>query len=267
MPSSSNNRKARYGGWALVTGGSSGIGRGFAEVLAKDGFDVVLVARDQAKLAETAGDLAARYGVKTRIVAQDLAVPGAARKVFDAVGDIDVGVLVNNAGTGWIGRFDKQPLENHTRLVALHCTAPVELTALLLPRLQARSRSAVVLVASAGGYVPLPYYAVYSGTKAFLATWGEALAAELEGGSVDLLVVAPGDVKTNFQAVAGEMSTRWMSVEAVVTESLAALGRKTVIVPGWGDRLSVLLTRFLPRRALIKIVAGRQRAQTPVDRR
>jgi len=267
MPSSSNSSKARYGGWALVTGGSSGIGRGFAEALAKDGFDVVLVARSEDKLRDAAAQLANRHGVNTRVLVQDLALPGAARRVVDAVSDLDVGVLVNNAGTGWIGRFDRQPLENHSRLVALHCTAPVELTALMLPRLQSRARSAVLLVASAGGYVPLPYYAVYSGTKAFLATWGEALAAELEGGNVDLLVVAPGDVKTNFQAVAGEMSTRWMSVEAVVAESLAALGRKTVIVPGFGDRMSVLLTRFLPRRALIRIVARRQRAQTPADRR
>jgi short-subunit dehydrogenase len=267
MPSSSSSTKSRYGGWALVTGGSSGIGLGFADALAKDGFDLVLVARSEDKLREAATELAARHGAKTRVVVQDLAAAGAAQRVFEAVRDLDVGVLVNNAGTGWIGRFDRQPLDNHTRLVALHCTAPVELTALMLPRLQARARSAVVLVASAGGYVPLPYYAVYSGTKAFLATWGEALAAELEGGSVDLLVVAPGDVKTNFQAVAGEMSTRWMSVEAVVSESLAALGRKTVVVPGWGDRLSVLLTRFLPRRTLIRIVANRQRAQTPADRR
>ena len=267
MRSSSSDLKSRYPGWALVTGASSGIGFGFAEALAKSGFDVVLVARSEAKLKEAAAALSTRHKIRTRVVVQDLAVAGAAQRVLDAVSDLDIGILVNNAGTGWIGRFDRQPLENHTRLVALHCTAPVELTALLLPHMQARGRGAVVLVSSAGGYVPLPYYAVYSGTKAFLATWGEALAAELEGGGIDLLVVAPGDTKTNFQAVAGEMSTRWMTVDAVVAESLAALGRKTVVVPGWADKVSVILTRFLPRRTLIRIVAARQRAQTPADRR
>jgi hypothetical protein len=250
-----------------VTGGSSGIGLGFAHALAKRGLDVVLVARSEAKLREAQREIESANRVKTRIVVQDLAVPGAAKKVADAVADLDVGLLVNNAGTGWIGRFELAPAGSHTQLVALHCTAPVELTALLLPRMRQVGKGAVIFVSSAGGYVPLPYYAVYSGTKAFLATWGEALAAELEGSGIDVLVVAPGDTKTNFQAVAGEMSTRWMTVDAVVAESLEGLGRKTVVVPGWADKLSLMLTRFLPRRALIRIVAARQRAQTPADRR
>lgn len=267
MRSSSSELRARYPGWALVTGGSSGIGLGFAHALAKRGFDIVLVARSEAKLREAQREIESAHGVKARVVVQDLAEPGAAQKVVDAVADLDVGLLVNNAGTGWIGRFELAPAGSHTKLVALHCTAPVELTALLLPRMRKTGRGAVVFVSSAGGYVPLPYYAVYSGTKAFLATWGEALAAELEGSGIDVLVVAPGDTKTNFQAVAGEMSTRWMTVDAVVAESLEGLGRKTVVVPGWGDKLSLMLTRFLPRRALIRIVAARQRAQTPADRR
>jgi short-subunit dehydrogenase len=250
-----------------VTGGSSGIGLGFSDALAKRGFDVVLVARSEPKLREASRAIESRHGVKTRAVVQDLAEAGAAQKVMDAVADLDIGVLVNNAGTGWIGRFELAPVGSHSQLVALHCTAPVELTALMLPRMRKAGRGAVIFVSSAGGYVPLPYYAVYSGTKAFLATWGEALAAELQGSGIDVLVVAPGDTKTNFQAVAGEMSTRWMTVDAVVSESLEGLGRKTVVVPGWGDKLSLLLTRFLPRRALIRIVGARQRAQTPVERR
>jgi len=267
MPSSSSELRGRYPGWALITGGSSGIGLGFAEALAKAGFDLVLVARGEERLRTEAHRLADRYGVKTTPIVADLAEAGAAHRVAEAVADLDIGILVNNAGSGYIGRFDRQPVANHTKLVALHCTAPVELTGLLLPRMQARHHGAVVLVASVGGYVPLPYYSVYSGTKAFLATWGEALAVELRGSGVDVLVVAPGDTKTNFQAVAGEMSTRWMSVEAVVAESLAGLGKKNVVVPGFGDKASVLLTRFLPRKLLLRIVEARQRAQTPVDRR
>jgi short-subunit dehydrogenase len=81
------------------------------------------------------------------------------------------------------------------------------------------------------------------------------------------MVVAPGDTKTNFQAVSGEMSTRWISVEAVVDESLAGLGRKRVVVPGFGDKASLLLTRLLPRKLVMRIVEARQRAQTPADRR
>jgi short-subunit dehydrogenase len=143
----------------------------------------------------------------------------------------------------------------------------VELTSLLLRPMQARGRGAIVLVSSIGGYLPLPYYAVYSGTKAFLAMWGESLAAELRGGGVDVLVVAPGDTKTNFQEVAGEMSTTWMSVDDVVAEALASLGKKSTVVPGRGDRLTLALTRFLPRSLLMKVIESRQRSQTPPDRR
>jgi short-subunit dehydrogenase len=267
MPSSSSELRRRYPGWALITGGSSGIGLGFANALAKAGFDLVLVARGEERLRAEAARIADSFKVKMRTIAADLAASGAARRVADAVADLDIGILINNAGTGYIGRFDRQPVENHAQLVALHCTAPVELTALLLSRMQARARGAVVLVASAGAYVPLPYYSVYSGTKAFLATWGEALAVELQGSGIDVLVVAPGDTKTNFQAVAGEMSTKWISVEAVVDESLAGLGSKRVVVPGWEDKLSLLLTRLLPRKLVMRIVEARQRAQTPADRR
>ena len=267
MPSSSSDLHARYPGWALITGGSSGIGLGYANALAKAGFDLVLVARNEDKLRAEAARIGGSYKVEVKTLAADLAAPGAARRIAEAVADLDIGILINNAGTGYIGRFDRQPLENHTQLVTLHCTAPVELTALLLPRMQARGRGAVVLVASAGAFVPLPYYSVYSGTKAFLATWGEALAVELDGSGIDVLVVAPGDTKTNFQAVSGEMSTRWISVEAVVDESLAGLGKKHVVVPGFGDKASLLLTRLLPRKLVMRIVEARQRAQTPADRR
>jgi short-subunit dehydrogenase len=267
MRSSSNDLRVRYPGWALITGGSSGIGLGFANALAKAGFDLVLVARSEDKLRAEAARIGAACNVQVKTIVADLAAMGAARRIADAVEDLDIGILINNAGTGYIGRFDRQPLENHTRLVQLHCTAPVELTAMLLPRMQARHRGAIVLVASAGAFVPLPYYSVYSGTKAFLATWGEALAVELDGSGIDVTVVAPGDTKTNFQAVAGEMSTRWISVEAVVEESLAGLGRKLVVVPGFGDKASLLLTRLLPRKLVMRIVEARQRAQTPADRR
>jgi short-subunit dehydrogenase len=267
MPYSSSDLRRRYRGWALITGGSSGIGLGYADALAKAGFDLVLVARTEEKLRGEAARIESAYHVKVRTIVADLAAEGAARRIADEVADVDIGILINNAGSGYIGRFDRQPLENHTRLVQLHCTAPVELTALLLSRMQTRRCGAIVLVASAGGYVPLPYYSVYSGTKAFLATWGEALAVELDGSGIDVMVVAPGDTKTNFQAVSGEMSTRWISVGAVVEESLAGLGRKRVVVPGFGDKVSVLLTRLLPRNLVMRIVEARQRAQTPADRR
>jgi len=259
--------RERFGRWALVTGASSGIGEGFARALAARGMDVVIVARRAELLRRLADELATTHGIQTRVIAMDLATDDAAAELARQVSDLDVGVLVNNAGTGWIGRFDRQRAEDHARLVHLHCVLPVDLTARLLPPMLARRRGAVVLVASVGGYLPLPYYAVYGGTKAFLANWGEALAAELAGSGVEVLILSPGDTKTGFQEVAGEMSTRWSSVEDVVEAGLEALGRRVTVVPGLENKVGLLLSRFLPRRLVVKMVERRQREQTPADRR
>jgi short-subunit dehydrogenase len=115
--------------------------------------------------------------------------------------------------------------------------------------------------------IPLPYYAVYSGTKALLQNWGEALAVEMKGTGVEVQVLAPGDTKTGFQEVAGEMSTKWSTVQEVVEESLSGLGHRTVVVPGFDNKLSLFASRFLPRRMFLGIVAKRQRDQTPEGRK
>jgi len=113
----------------------------------------------------------------------------------------------------------------------------------------------------------MPYYAVYGGTKAFLAMWGEALGAELAGRGIDVLVLAPGDTKTGFQEVAGEMSTRWSSVEQVVEPAIAQLGRRAVVIPGLENKAGLLILRFLPRGMVVRMMERRQRAQTPAARR
>jgi len=257
----------RYGPWALITGASSGIGEGFARALAARGMNLVVVARRTDLLERIASQLNSAHGTDVRVIAMDLARDGAAAELALRVTDLEIGLLVNNAGTGWIGRFDLQTADDHSRLVHLHCVLPVELTSHLLRPMLQRRKGAVVLVASVGAYLPLPYYAVYGGTKAFLANWGEALAAELKPAGIDVLVLAPGDTKTGFQEVAGEMSTRWSSVDDVVEAGLAGLGRRVTIVPGLENKAGLLLSRFLPRAVVARMVGRRQRDQTPADRR
>lgn len=259
--------RQRYGPWALVTGASSGIGREFALRLAAAGVHVAMVARRRAALEELARELESVHGVQGRVLEMDLSEPGAAARLAEAVSDLEVGLLVANAGTGWIGRFDRQAPEDHASLIRLHCEMHVELTARLLPAMAARGRGGVLIVSSVGGFVPLPYYAVYSGTKALLQNWGEALAVEMRGSGVDVLVLAPGDTRTGFQEAAGEMSTKWSKVEDVVGEALAGLGRKVVVVPGLENRLSVIASRLLPRKWFLDIVEKRQREQTPEGRK
>jgi short-subunit dehydrogenase len=259
--------RERYGAWALITGASSGIGEGFARALAREGLGVVLVARRKELLDRIAHELESKLGAAVRTVAMDLASDGAAQDLAERVRDLEVGVVVNNAGTGWIGRFDKQTAAEHSRLVHLHCVLPVELTSLLLGPMETRGRGAIIVVASAGAYVSMPYYAVYGGTKAFLAMWGEALGAEVKARGIDVLVLAPGDTKTGFQEVAGEMSTRWSSVEEVVEPALAGLGKHPVVVPGLENKAGLLISRFLPRALVVKMMERRQREQTPESRR
>lgn len=258
--------RTKYGPWVLVTGASSGIGQEYAKRLAAAGLSVAMVARRRAPMEALAAELE-RGGVKTRVIEMDLGQAGAAARLADAVADLEVGLLVANAGTGWIGRFDLQKPEDHSFLIRLHCEFHVELTARLLPAMKARGRGGVIIVSSMGGMVPLPYYAVYSGTKALLQNWGEAIAVEMQGTGVDVQVLAPGDTKTGFQEVAGEMSTKWSTVEDVVGDSLAGLGTKTVVVPGLENKLSLFAQRFLPRKMFLDIVAKRQREQTPEGRK
>lgn len=259
--------RARYGPWALVTGASSGIGQEFAERLAAAGVNVAMVARRRAALEMTAAELSGKHGVSCRVIEMDLSEPGAAARLAENVADLEIGLLVANAGTGWIGRFDLQPPESHASLIRLHCEMHVELTARLLPAMKKRGRGGVIIVSSMGGLVPLPYYAVYSGTKALLQNWGEAIALEMRGTGVDIQVLAPGDTKTGFQEVAGEMSTKWSSAADVVSDSLNGLGRKTVVIPGLENRLSLFAQRFLPRKFFLDIVEKRQREQTPEGRK
>jgi short-subunit dehydrogenase len=257
----------RYGPWVLVTGASSGIGREFAQKLGAGGFNVAMVARRRAALESLARDLTSAHAVECRVIEMDLAEAGAAERLAEAVADLEIGLLIANAGTGWIGRFDKQAPESHASLIRLHCEMHVELTARLLPPMIARRRGGVVIVSSMGGMIPLPYYAVYSGTKALLQNWGEALALEMKGTGIAIQVLAPGDTKTGFQEVAGEMSTKWSTVAEVVEESLSGLGVRTVVVPGFDNKLSLWLARFLPRKLFLGIVEKRQREQTPEGRK
>ncbi len=263
----SGDLRQKYGPWVLVTGASSGIGREFARRLGAAGLNIAVVARRRAALEDLARELESAHHVSCSVIEMDLAEPGAAARLADKVSDLEIGLLIANAGTGWIGRFDGQAPESHASLIRLHCEMHVELTARLLPAMKKRGRGGVIIVSSMGGLVPLPYYAVYSGTKALLQNWGEALAMEMRGTGVDILVCAPGDTKTGFQEVAGEMSTKWSSVEDVVSETLAGLGRRTMVIPGFENRLSMFAARFLPRSLFLSIVEKRQRDQTPADRR
>lgn len=247
--------------WAVITGASSGIGEAFASQLAGRGYRVLLVARRREELERVAARITGRGG-EAQILAADLGtsegVKAVARTV-DALGPL--GVLVNNAGFGGYGEFLAQPLERDQAQVALNIGAVVGLTKLLLPRMLARGRGQIINVASVLSFMPVPYFATYAGTKAFVLQFTEALGEELRGSGVRALAVCPGTVRTEFMGVSGmkEMRRRLplLDPEDVARVSLdAAAGKRVVRVVGLAWNLLVFLARITPRFLMRRIMGA-----------
>ena len=256
----------RYGEWALVTGASSGIGEAFARSLAQQGVSCVLTARRRDRLEQLAAELEERNNVATRVVPVDLAAGGGVESLVDAVADLDIAFLVNNAGAGCAGRFDRRDPGALDQLVQLNCAAPLALASQLLPPMRERGRGAMVVVGSVAGRLPLALHAVYAATKAFDLFLGEALYVEMKEHGVDVLVVEPGSTETEFQEVAGESPHPGESPDRVVEISLRALGQQPSVIVGWFDWLRAnLATRFVPRALTAQVSRDVMAARMPRD--
>lgn len=258
----------RFGTWAVVTGASSGIGAAFARALASDGHAIVLAARREDRLRALAESLAAEFGVETRVVAVDLARPAGAVQLADAVADLDVGVLVNNAGFGHAGRFERAEEERLLEMIQVNCAAPLVLARRLVGPMRARSRGALLFTGSLAAKQPMPLHATYAASKAFVALLGEALWAELRGTGVEVLVVEPGTTDTEFQTVAGEIPHHGETPERVVAVALERLGSQPSVGVGWWRWLRGNLgMRLLPRSLLALITGSVVERQTPPELR
>jgi hypothetical protein len=260
--------RERYGEWGLVTGASAGIGAEFARALAREGLSVVLTARRGDRLRELASELEKTYQVATRVVAADLAHPAGPDRVADAVADLEIAVLVNNAGFGAAGRFEKLDAERLREMVDLNCVAPMLLTHRLLPGMRERGRGAVIITGSVAGHQALPLHGVYSATKAFDLLFGESLAVELEDHGIDVLVLEPGPTETEFQQVARETAHPGQSAAEVVAVALDALGRRHSVISGWFNWLRTnAAQRIAPRRLVTSAAEEIMAAQTPEELR
>lgn len=253
-----------YGSWALVTGASAGIGAAFARALAMAGVNVVLTARREDRLRALAAELT---NVETRVVPIDLAADGAPRRLAERVADLEIGILVNNAGFGMAGRFERTRYERLLEMIQLNCTAVAALSHLFLPPMQARRRGAMIVLASAAGYQPLALAAAYGATKAFDLMLAEALWAENRGSGVDVLAVSPGPVDTEFQAVAGETPHAGTTPDEVVRVAFAALGRKPSVVVGSANKVRAWSVRLAPRAVVARLAEVVMRANVPAEAR
>jgi short-subunit dehydrogenase len=249
----------RTGKTALVTG-ASGLGVHFARLFAREGHDVVLVARRRDKLDEVAAELRTRSGTHTAVIAADLAGPQAPRHIRDEIAraGVKVDFLVNNAGFGTSGEFVKLDIERKLEMVDVNIKAIMHLTRLFLPAVITRGSGRILNIASGAGFVPGPYMATYYASKAFVVRFTEALAYELRGTGVTATVSCPPATAT---AIAGAESPALFNGMAnpaeVASHSYRAMtAGKTIAIPGMKNKLSIQSLRLSPR-SMTRAVAPR----------
>jgi len=252
----------RRGGTALITGASSGIGLELARLFARDGYDLVLVARRGDRLEQLKGELERWHGIRVQATLADLADPAAPAEVVRRLGDagLVVDVLVNNAGSGMAGPLATTDTETIRGMLRVNVEALTQLTRLLLPGMLERRRGRILNVASTAGFVPGPLMAVYYASKAYVISFSEALAEELRGSGVTVTVLCPGPTRTEFQTVARMDSARLfrlpgvMDAEPVARAAYAGLMRgRRMVVPGLMNRALPFVVRFSPRGMVARV--------------
>ena len=249
--------RGRYGPWALIAGASEGLGAEFAAQLAARGLNVVLIARREEPLNTLSAQLKSTHAVEVRALPLDLAREDIGHVVSEATGDIEIGLLVYNAALSMIGPYLEIPLEDHLRELAVNCRAPMTLAYLLgLPMLK-RGHGGILLMSSLGGAQGSALIVNYTATKAYNRLLAEGLWDELREHGVDVLAPCPPAVQTpGYLASAPRGPMAAMTPQAVVRESLAALGKGPALIPGWNWRLAGLfMERVLPRKSAIRLIS------------
>ena len=245
---------------ALVTGASSGIGEAFARALAARGQDLVLVARSAARLESLAAELGAAHGVHADVIVADLAEPSAADAIAAELAEreIEIGMLVNNAGFGSHGEFATLDGSRERDEIIVNAFAPVALTQALLPSMLARRHGAIINVASTAAFQPVPYMATYGATKAFVLSFSEALAEEVRSQGVLVVALCPGQTDTAFfETIEDARIGRMRTTTQVVNTGLRALDRgQSVVIDGFGAAALANLSRFSPRWMVARITAA-----------
>jgi hypothetical protein len=247
---------------ALVTGASAGIGAEFGRQLARDGYDVLLVARRRDELDRLATEVAAAHGVTAEVLDADLSNDDGVARVEQRVRDERFDVLVNNAGFGTSGQFGALPLERELMEVDVNVRALVRLSHAALHQMYGRGSGAIINVASTAAFQPVPNMAIYGATKAFVLHFSEALHEESRAHGVTVTCLCPGPVRTEFQQVAGLAEGRipsmvWTDVEHVVTSAIRGMrARRAIVIPGMANLGGAMSARLLPR-FVVRRIAGR----------
>lgn len=241
------NHHDTYGPWAVITGASDGIGRAIAVRAAADGLDVVLAARSAGKLEDLAAELTRTHGVQARVVPVDLSRPNGATTLLDAIDGLDVGLAVLAAGFGTIGPLTEACTTDELEMIAVNVTATAHLSQAFARRMVKRGRGGIVLFGSLLGWQGVPGQDNYSATKAYVQTLAEGLHRELKPQGVDVLCVAPGPVHTGFATRAGMTFRSATTADVIARATMAALGKRVTVVPGFQATMMTGALKTLPR--------------------
>lgn len=251
--------------YALITGASKGIGKSIAYELAKQGYSLLLVARSEQELQTLSDDLQLKYGISAPFLSIDLSINDASLQVTNWVkmNNYPIGILVNNAGYGVWGDFSKSSLTDQLGMMQLNMNVIVELSHLLLPALLQQKQAYILNISSTAAYQAVPTLAVYSATKAFVLSFTRALRFELAKTSISVTCFSPGPVNTGFASRAGlealnKMAEKFnMQPDEVAKMAVKAMfSKKSEVIPGFTNIISVYANRILPKAFIEKTAAG-----------
>lgn len=251
--------------YALITGASKGIGKAFAESLAKRKIDLLLVARTESLLKKLGDDLKKQYGIEAQYLAIDLSLHDSPQKISQWIGEnkFDVQILINNAGYGLWGNFSELNLQEQNEMITVNISTMVNLTYLMIPKMRMQKQAYILNVCSTTAYQAVPTLTVYAAAKAFVLSFSRGLRHELKSTSISVSCISPGATKTNFlerarmfhmEKLSDKMS---MSPESVAEAGIKGmLKKKAEIIPGLTNRIGVVAASFAPKILVEKVAAG-----------
>lgn len=250
-------------GYTLITGASSGIGEGFAKEYARRGSDLIISARSEEKLMSLAQQLSKERNIDVKVLVQDLSEADGAEKIYEFCqsNQLEIELLINNAGFGMAGEFSDQDISRIERMITLNILSLVKLTHLILPEMMKRNSGGIINVASTAAFQPVPYLGTYAATKAFVLSFSEALHEELNETGIKVMALCPGGTDTQFFEAADYDRSKFMipldTTENVVHTAVDAFRRgNSVAVSGAINKIITTLVRFFPRKFVAKTAGG-----------
>ena len=251
--------QSRFGPWALIAGASTGLGAEYAHQLASKGLNLVLVARHEIRLQTLAEELRSRYSTQVRVIVCDLSQPDAAGQIADQTGDLEIGLLIYNAAVAPVAPFFELSLEQHLSEIDTNVRTPLAMVHLFGLAMRARHRGGIILMSSLSAMQGSALLSNYAATKAYNLVLAEGLWDELRQDGIAVLVCLPASIATPNYLVdlpEGKQSpTQALSPQQVAAETLAALGKQSIIIPGWTNRIaSFVLSHLFPRQSAVRLM-------------